>query len=106
MEGLKDRFLEHVREEWKLVGRLISPNSGLQTFLFTEEVVEQAAIVSEDLEAAGGVNGLVEGELDSFDKVEGDGVFETAAGWPRSVCLFVLTSSRHLHQLETDICEI
>lgn len=57
---------------------MVAPNAGLETLLFAKEVVEQAEIAAGDPDATGNVDGSIEGKLDSFDEVEGDGILEAA----------------------------
>lgn len=69
-----------VGEEGVFIGGLVASYSGVHDFLLVQDPVEEGAGVVWDVDVAGLVDGGVEGELDAFDEVEDDGVFETAVG--------------------------
>jgi hypothetical protein len=79
-QRLQDRLFEHVREEGVLVGGLVTAYSGLYALLFAEQVVQQTELAVGDLNAAGDVDSLVQWELNPFDQVEGNRVFQSTEG--------------------------
>ena len=76
VEGLEDGLLEDLWEEGVFVGRLVAANEGLQALLLAEHPVEQAGLGLANVDAAGDVDGPVEGELHALDQMEGDCVLE------------------------------
>lgn len=74
-----------VGEEGVFIGGLVAAYSGVDDFLLVQDPVEEGAGVVWDVDVPGLVDGGVEGELDAFDEVEDDGVFETAVVGGRSV---------------------
>jgi len=67
VEGFEDGCLQVVGEEGVFVGGLVAADEGVEAFLFAEHPVEEGEGAGGDLDAAGGVDGFVEGELDAFD---------------------------------------
>lgn len=74
-----------VGEEGIFIGGLVASYSGVHDFLLVQDPVEEGAGVVWDVDLLGLVDGGVQGELDAFDEVEDDGVFETAVVGDRSV---------------------
>ena len=74
-QRLQDGFFKDLGEEGVLVRSLVSTDSRLQALLLSEHVVHETEVTLRDLYSAGDVDSLVERELDSLDKVEGDRVF-------------------------------
>lgn len=93
LQRLQDRVLEYVWVEGVFVWGLVSANSRLETFLFAEQVVHQAQVTAWDGYPAGDIDGLVEGELDPFDQMEGNGIFKTTICVCEVSRLFLLSLS-------------
>lgn len=120
LQRLQDRILEHVWEEGVFIWGLVAADSRLETFLFAEQVVHQAQVTAWDGYPAGDIDGLVEGELDPFDQVEGNGIFETTICVCEVSRLFLALSLSKswvgltatwdriysVHQLESDIGQV
>lgn len=78
MKGLQNRLLQCLGEEGVFVWRLVATDARVENFSLAEEPVKETEGAVRDFEGARFVDCAVEGELDSFDEVEGYGVFEAA----------------------------
>ena len=67
--------MKGVGEEWVFVWGLEASNERVELLPFPQSPIEEAELAVGDFEGAGLVDCTVEGELDSFDEVEGYGVF-------------------------------
>jgi hypothetical protein len=59
---------------------LVTAYSGLYALLFAEQIVQQTEFAVGDLNAAGDVDSLVQWELNPFDQMEGNCVFQSTEG--------------------------
>lgn len=80
MQWLQNGSLQSVWEERVFIGRLKAPDEGLESFLLTERPVEEAEGAIGNWEGTRSVDGTIEGELDTFDEMESDCVFEATGG--------------------------
>ena len=103
VDGLENRLLKNFWEEGVLVGRLVAADQRLETFLLAEDPVKQAGIGLANVDTTRAVDGLVEGELDALDQVEGDCVFQTAG--PQSVGDSDAREAG-VHELEADVGKV
>lgn len=74
----EERGGEGVWEEGVFVGGLVAPHLGVHDFLLVQDPVKEGAGMVRDVDRRGLVDGRVQRELDAFDEMEDDGVFETA----------------------------
>lgn len=76
IQGLKDWFLNSVREESIFIRSLIATDQRLQAFLLPQHPVEQAQLASWDFDTIGHVNSRIQRKLNTFYEMEYDRILK------------------------------
>ena len=78
----------------------------MDALLLQEHPVKEAKIAVRNFDAPRFVDGSIQGKLNPLNKVECDGVFETAWRLLASNISFCGDGLAVIHQLKADVCEI
>lgn len=76
LKGFDNRRPHSVREERVFVWGLETTNERVDFFSFTVDPIQETEIAVGYLNSASFIDSPIEGELDSFDEMEGDCVFQ------------------------------